>query len=63
MDATAVVFGGTGFLGRAVVAALAGNGWRVRVAARHPYATTPSDAIEPCTVDIRDENAVEARRG
>lgn len=58
MDTSAIVFGGTGFLGRAVVAALAESGWRVRVAARHPYADIPSDSIEPCTVDIRDENAV-----
>lgn len=60
MNGLVVIFGGTGFLGRAVVAALAGNGWRVRVAARHPCASAPSDSIEPCTVDIRDENAVAA---
>ncbi len=60
MDATAVVFGGTGFLGRAVVTALAGSGWRVRVAARHPYADILSERIEPRIVDIRDEPAVAA---
>ncbi len=42
------------------MAALAGNGWRVRVAARHPCADSLSDSIEPCTVDIRDEDAVAA---
>ncbi|SEH45863.1 complex I NDUFA9 subunit family protein [Magnetospirillum fulvum] len=30
------IFGGSGFLGRAIVNRLAGNGWAVRVAVRHP---------------------------
>ena len=30
------VFGGTGFVGRHVVRALAADGWRIRVASRHP---------------------------
>lgn len=33
---TATLFGGTGFLGRAIVQALAQNGWLVRVPTRHP---------------------------
>jgi NADH dehydrogenase len=32
----ATIFGGSGFLGRHIVAALVGNGWRVRVAVRRP---------------------------
>ena len=36
-DKLAAVFGGSGFLGRYVVGALAGNGWRVRAASRRPY--------------------------
>jgi uncharacterized protein YbjT (DUF2867 family) len=31
------IFGGTGFVGRHVVRALAKQGWRIRVAARRPY--------------------------
>ena len=33
---TVVVFGGSGFLGRRLVRRLAGDGWNVRVAVRHP---------------------------
>ena len=36
-DKLAAVFGGSGFLGRYVVGALAGIGWRVRAASRRPY--------------------------
>ena len=36
MTATVTVFGGSGFLGRHTVRALAGAGYRVRVAVRHP---------------------------
>jgi NADH dehydrogenase len=36
-DKLAAVFGGSGFLGRYVVAALARDGWRIRAASRRPY--------------------------
>ena len=36
MHSLVTVFGGTGFLGKYVVRALARNGWRIRVAARNP---------------------------
>ncbi len=53
------VFGGSGFLGRAVVAALAPH-WSVRAAARHPTRGIDPEAA-PVTyieVDIRDGEAV-----
>ena len=36
MHSLVTVFGGTGFVGKYVVRALARNGWRIRVAARNP---------------------------
>lgn len=56
------VFGGTGFLGRRVVRRLAGEGWRVRVAARHPAVPEGADParIEPIRADIRREAEVAA---
>lgn len=42
------VFGGSGFVGRSVVKALANNGWRVRVATRRPslaFALQPSGKV------------------
>lgn len=55
------MFGGTGFLGRAVVRRLAANGVRVRVAARNPRAPDGAgELIEHDTVDVRDEAGVAA---
>jgi len=57
------VFGGTGFLGRAVVRELVDAGQRVRIAARHP-ALPPgidgSETIELVRADIRDSSSIEA---
>lgn len=62
MQKPVAVFGGTGFLGRAVVAELVAHGRPVRVAARDPHAAAfadlPADSVERCAVDIRDEDAV-----
>lgn len=52
-----VVFGGTGFLGRAVVRALRDAGHTVRVASRRaPHAAEPG--IEHVRADVRDDDAV-----
>lgn len=55
------VFGGTGFLGRRVVRAVAQAGFRPRIAARHPDAV-PFSGLHPepsrAEVDIRDDEAV-----
>jgi len=53
-----VVFGGTGFLGRAVVNTLRDRGWPVRVAARRVETDAFDAEVERCAVDIRDEDGV-----
>ena len=64
MPATVVtVFGGTGFLGSAIVRTLLGQGRSVRVAARHPARFQASDHPGPVTTiraDVRDDASVEA---
>jgi uncharacterized protein YbjT (DUF2867 family) len=61
------VFGGTGFLGRAVVRQLAASGRAIRIAARHPAVPDRLDVkndIELCAADIRgDEDVARAVRG
>jgi uncharacterized protein YbjT (DUF2867 family) len=67
VEQVATVFGGTGFLGRRVVRALAKAGDQVRIAARHPSTRDFPDLqsqLVPVTVDLRDEQAVaEAVKG
>lgn len=67
---TITVFGGTGFLGRAIAHELVDAGHHVRIAARHP--TQPEwveagDAVELVRADIRDARdtaaALEGARG
>jgi uncharacterized protein YbjT (DUF2867 family) len=57
------VFGGTGFLGRAIVRHLAEEDVTVRVAARNPQRLEldgTSGRIEHCEVDVREDAAVAA---
>ena len=62
----AVVFGGSGFLGRHIVRALANDGWRIRVAVRRPntaHFLKPMGrvgAIQIVKTNIHDEASVEA---
>ena len=59
MDRLVTIFGGSGFVGRSVVRAVARRGWRIRVAMRKPhlaYALRPlADVgqIEPVFADLR----------
>ncbi|MEQ8663146.1 MAG: complex I NDUFA9 subunit family protein [Gammaproteobacteria bacterium] len=59
MDPLVTVFGGSGFLGRHVVAALASAPWRVRVAVRHADAVPGFDA-EVVSADVRDGESTAA---
>lgn len=58
------VFGGTGFVGRQVVARLARAGWRVRVGSRNPagagFLRVCGDVgqVEPVSANLRDEHSV-----
>ncbi len=62
----AVVFGGSGFIGRYLVAALAREGWRVRVASRRPARAAwlkslgQPGQIEPTYAPLQDDMAVRA---
>lgn len=62
-SSTVTVFGGTGFLGRAIVQYLAESGNRVRVASRHPAQAqfaAPGGDISAVCADVRDAAAVAA---
>ncbi|MDX1574943.1 MAG: complex I NDUFA9 subunit family protein [Kiloniellales bacterium] len=54
----ATVFGGTGFLGRAVVKRLDAEGAQVRVAARRPPVGTLPAGVEAVEADLRDAASV-----
>lgn len=64
MPATVVtVFGGTGYLGSAIVRALLARGHTVRIATRHPRRTQSPDrpdAVAAVRADVRDPASVEA---
>lgn len=62
-DRLLTVFGGTGFLGRAIVRRAQAAGWRVRVAARRPRPDLfagGDPAPEQVRTDVRDPEAVAA---
>ncbi|MFC7548566.1 NAD-dependent epimerase/dehydratase family protein [Plantactinospora sp. GCM10030261] len=66
MTRTALVIGATGQVGRAAVAALVRDGWRVRAGSRgrRPAGTWPADwAVEPITVDRDDDASLAAAVG
>jgi len=50
------VFGGSGFLGRRIVARLAESGIAVRAASRHPG--NPAGRVDMIAADIRDGDSV-----
>lgn len=54
-NAPVLVFGGSGFLGRAVARALIESGQRVRVAARRPDDAALPPGAEPIRADIRSD--------
>ena len=65
MERSVTVFGGTGFLGRRVVAHLLDHGFTIRVAARHPERARRLFAeearpLEPIRADINDDASVAA---
>jgi len=64
MSGLVTIFGGSGFLGRYIARRMAKQGWRVRVATRHPndsmfvrtYGTVGQ--VEPIFCNIRDDDSV-----
>ena len=66
MPGLVTVFGGSGFLGRAIVARLATHGFKVRIAVRHPDEDGASErqgrdaAVQAVEADVRDDAAVAA---
>ena len=56
------VFGGTGFLGRRIVASLLGREARVRIAARHPHrpGMPSSDRVQHVVANVTDLASIEA---
>jgi NADH dehydrogenase len=60
MQRHVTVFGGTGFLGQRIVAALAARGLRVRIAARHPDSASATGASDAVRADLRDAASIRA---
>ncbi len=66
MAKTVTIYGGSGFLGRAIAQRMARDGWRVRVACRRPNEALAVRGygavgqVEPVLCNIRDEGSVAA---
>jgi uncharacterized protein YbjT (DUF2867 family) len=58
VNASILVTGGTGRLGRHVVAGLLSAGHEVRVLSRH--GSPPTDGVESVAADLRNEGAIQA---
>lgn len=64
MAKTVTIYGGSGFLGRAIAQRMARDGWRVRVACRRPNEALAVRGygavgqVEPVLCNIRDEGSV-----
>ena len=65
-DKRATVFGGSGYLGRAVVRRLVAEGWSVRIAVRRPdvverlFDRAPPASVETVAADLLDDASVAA---
>src|SRR5882672_2255638 len=65
-DKLVTIFGGSGFLGRHIIRALANDGWRIRAAVRKPNTANfllpmgRVGQIQLLKTNVRDDNAVEA---
>ncbi|PYE84397.1 complex I NDUFA9 subunit family protein [Pseudoroseicyclus aestuarii] len=66
MSGLVTIYGGSGFLGRYIAQRMAAQGWRIRIACRHPYDEDASGTriygvvgqVAPVLCNIRDDESV-----